>query len=62
MTQTLTDDRVFVGAHIERKQADWLDRMARMNGGMSRAAALRRLLDNAMRRDAKRDDCGEVSK
>ena len=44
---------VFIGAHVSVAQAAWLARMARNNGGMSRAAAVRRLIDNAMRREAR---------
>lgn len=47
----MTEDRVMVSLAVTAEQCAWLDRMARNNGQMSRAAAIRRLIDNAMRRE-----------
>lgn len=53
MTEQTDSETVFIGGHVSVEQAAWLDRMARNNGGMSRAAAIRRLIDNAMRGEAR---------
>ena len=52
----MSKDQVLTSIVLTRAQRDWLERVARANGNMSMAAAIRRLIDNAMRRE-KRDDC-----
>lgn len=52
----MSKDQVLTSMVLTRAQRDWLERVARANGNMSMAAAIRRLIDNAMRRE-KRDDC-----
>lgn len=48
----MAQDQVLTSMILTRAQRDWLERVARANGNMSMAAAIRRLIDNAMRREA----------
>lgn len=49
----MAQDQVLTSMVLTRAQRDWLERVARANGNMSMAAAIRRLIDNAMRAEAR---------